>query len=114
MEDRRQNDRIDTHGAGLTAHNSVNGEAIGIIGNLSPGGMMLICNQELYPDGILQLAIKPPPGTDFAPVQMGLKVLWCTPANSPSEFWAGLETIDISQANLTALRQLLGQLDQGG
>ena len=109
MDERRQSDRIDTHSVGLTAHNSVNGEPIGIIGNLSPGGMMLITTQQLHPEGILQLTIQPPADTGCDPFQMGLKVLWCSPANTPSEYWAGLETIDISAANLATLNRLLSQ-----
>jgi hypothetical protein len=41
---------------------------------------------------------------------MGVKILWCTPANSPHEFWAGLETIDISPGDSDSLQKLLGRL----
>lgn len=114
MDDRRQNNRIDTQDAGMTAHDSINGEQIGIIGNLSPGGMMLITTQELYPDGILQLTLTPPNGCGCTPISMGLKILWSIPANSPAEYWVGLETIDINAANEAAFADLLRYLDTNG
>jgi hypothetical protein len=110
VDDRRQNDRIDTFGAGMTASNSISGDQLGIIGNLSPGGMMLITTQQLYADGILQVTVTPPPGVGCEPFSMGLKILWCIPANSPAEYWAGLETIDITAANQAALDRLLNHL----
>jgi hypothetical protein len=41
---------------------------------------------------------------------MGVKILWCIPANSPDEYWAGLETIDISDADNDSLQDLLDRL----
>ena len=43
---------------------------------------------------------------------MGMKILWCIPANSPDEYWAGLETLDISTDSRSALDSLLGYLSQ--
>lgn len=114
MDERRQDNRIDTQSVGMTVHDSINGEHIGIIGNLSSGGMMLITTQELYPDGILQLTLNPPPGCDCAPISLGLKILWSTPASSPAEYWVGLETIDINAANEAAFADLLRYLDIHG
>lgn len=110
MDERRQNDRIDAYGVGLQVINSIDGEPLGIIGNLSPGGMMLITHRQLYSDGILQLSVDAPAEAGSGPVAMGVKILWCTPANSPDEYWAGLETIDINAANRAALEKLLGYL----
>ena len=71
---------------------------------------MLITTHQLHPDGILQLTIHPPEGADCDTLQMGLKVLWCSPANTPAEYWVGLETIDISAANLASLNRLLSHV----
>ena len=58
MDDRRQSNRIDASNEGLRVINGVDGEQLGIVGNLSLGGMMLITTRrELYADGILQLQI---------------------------------------------------------
>lgn len=110
MDERRKNDRIDAYDVGLTAINEIDGQRLGIISNLSPGGMMLITTRELYADGILQLKIDLPAELGSGPISMGVKILWCTPANSPHEFWAGLETIDISPGDSDSLQKLLGRL----
>lgn len=110
MDNRRQNNRIDAHDEGLRVINSIDGELLGIVSNLSLGGMMLITKQQLYTDGILQLQIDTPSEVGCGPIPMGVKILWCTPANSPDEYWAGLENIDIGPDQLDSLQQLLDYL----
>jgi hypothetical protein len=110
VDERRKSNRIDACEMGLRAIDSLDGEPLGIIGNLSVGGMMLITNRQLFADGILQLKIEVPTGLGRAPIPMGVKILWCTPANSPDEYWAGLETIDISPADEDALQLLIAEL----
>ena len=113
MDDRRKNERVNTQGTEIQVVNSVDNEPMGIISNLSVGGMMLITKQQLFTDGVLQLRIESPSNLACPPIAMGMKILWCTPANSPDEYWAGLETIDIDPASSEALQRLLGQLDLG-
>lgn len=110
MDDRRKSNRIDAHDEGLRVSNAIDGEHIGIVGNLSDGGAMLIAGRELHAGGILQLNLEAPASLGGGIIPVGVKVLWCTPAHSPNEFWAGLETVDISAASAQALRRLLGQL----
>ena len=110
MDDRRRSNRIDAHDVRLQVINSINGEEVGTIGNLSLGGMMLISNRELYADGILQLTVLAPDELDCGPIPLGVKILWCTPANSPEEYWAGLETIDIGANASDTLSRLLDYL----
>ena len=109
-QDRRENNRIDAYDVGLRVSNSIDGESLGIIGNLSSCGMMLITRRQLVADGILQLTIDLPREMNAAPIPIGVKILWCTPANSPDEFWVGLRTIDISRAGQASLERLLDQL----
>jgi hypothetical protein len=110
VDDRRKSNRIDAHDVGLRVRNGIDNEPLGVIGNLSLGGMMLITTQQLFTDGILQLRIDPPAGYESGPISLGVKVLWCIPANSPDEYWAGLETIDINPADQEALSLLLDYL----
>ncbi len=110
MDDRRRNERIDAYHLGLAAVNDVDGKHLGVIGNLSLGGMMLIATQQLYADGVLQLKIDIPQELGSGLISVGVKILWCTPANSPQEYWAGLETIDISETDRELLQNLLDQL----
>lgn len=112
MDERRSSERIDAYQVGLAAVNDVDGEQLGVIGNLSLGGMMLIANQQLQADGILQLKIDVPEELGSGLISMGVKILWCTPANSPKEYWAGLETIDISDTDRDSLQLLLDQITE--
>ena len=110
MDERRKNDRIEAYQVGLPVISGIDSQKIGVIGNLSLGGMMLITTQELYADGILQLKIDVPAELGSELISMGVKILWCTPANSPHEFWAGLETIDLSPGDSDSLQKLLDRL----
>lgn len=110
MVERRSNMRIDALDEGLKVVNTIDGQPIGIVSNLSPEGMMLITSRQMFAGGILQLDIAPPASLHGNRISLGLKVLWCTPANSPDEYWAGLEIIDISPDGRRALQQLLTRL----
>lgn len=110
MSERRRNDRVSAYEVVLPVINGIDGQRIGEVGNVSIGGMMLIATQQLYADGILQLKIDVPAELGFGLISLGVKILWCTPANSPDEFWAGLETIDISPADRESLQHLIDHL----
>ena len=110
MDERRRNDRVSAYEVVLPVINGIDGQQIGVIGNVSLGGMMLITTRHLYADGILQLKIDVPAELGFGLIAMGVKILWCTPANSPNEYWAGLETIDIGPSDREALEHLIDHL----
>ncbi|MCB1922211.1 MAG: PilZ domain-containing protein [Gammaproteobacteria bacterium] len=110
VDDRRKSNRIDAYDAGLQVINSIDDSAMGIVCNLSAGGMMLITQRELFADGVLQLKIQTPPSLDLGDIPVGVKILWCQPANSPDEYWAGLKTIDIADADMQTLLRLLTYL----
>lgn len=110
MDERRKNDRIETHNMPLQVVNDIDGEQLGALCNLSQHGMMLALTRQLYSDGILQLKIKVPAGLGGGSISMGVRILWCTPANSPNEYWAGLQTIDIGPADRNSLQSVLERL----
>lgn len=110
MDERRGNARIKAYEVLLPVVNGIDDQEIGVIGNLSLGGMMLIGPHHLHADGILQLKIDVPAELGFGLISMGVKILWCTPANSPDEYWSGLETIDISPADRKSLQHLIDHL----
>lgn len=110
MQERRKTDRIDAHDVGLGVFNAIDGEQLGIISNLSDGGLMLITGRELFAGGILQLRIDLPVAVGPDAMLLGAKVLWCAPAHSPNEHWAGLEIIDVSDTDRDRLGKLLDYL----
>jgi hypothetical protein len=110
VDDRRRNDRVNADEVVLPVIDGIDNQEIGVIGNVSLGGMMLITTRHLYANGILQLKIDVPAQLGFGLIAMGMKILWCTPANSPNEYWAGLETIDISPDDRASLQHLIDHL----
>jgi hypothetical protein len=113
VDDRRKFTRIDAAESSLRVVNAIDGRQLGIVGNLSMGGLLLITSQqELYPSGILQLEIERPAEIGGGTIPLGVKVLWCTPAHSPESYWAGLETIDLGEPEREALASLLDYLER--
>jgi len=106
----RTDDRIDACDVGLRVVNGIDDRELGIVGNLSRGGMMLITNRELFANGILQLRLELPAQLGRDAISLGMKILWCSPASSPDEYWVGLETIDIAAADRDRLERLLDHL----
>ena len=107
-DERRNNGRINTASAGLAVHNAIDDSNIGIVGNISIGGLMLISRNPMYQDGTLQVSLRSLPGAvDADSIELGINVLWVTPANSPGEHWAGVEIIDASDEARRAYGQLL-------
>ena len=64
--------------------NTMSGEPIGQIGNLSPDGMMLIANRELRADALYQFSF-PLPIHNHAPIEIevGMHEQWWTAASTP-------------------------------
>jgi hypothetical protein len=112
VDERRKSERIEAQSAGLRVSDSIDGKEIGTVGNLSAGGMMLIANRELLPEGVLQLRIEAlPRAIADDTIALGARVLWSMPAHTPGQFWAGLETIDIDDGAHASLERLLAYLE---
>jgi hypothetical protein len=56
------------------------------------------------------VVVDPPEGAACGTISLGVKVLWCIPAHSPDEFWAGLETFDMTPESEAELLRLLAYL----
>jgi hypothetical protein len=92
--------------------NTMTGEPIGQIGNLSPTGMMLISFREVRPDALYQFSF-PIPIEHHAPIQIevGVHEQWAEPASVPGQYWAGFRIVSISADDLELLSEWV---DQGG
>lgn len=113
VDERRKSPRIEAQSAALQVNNKLDGSELGIVGNLSTGGLLLIANRELFQDGVLQLSIAAlPPELASAEIPIGVRVLWSAPANSPDQHWAGLEIIDIGADASSDLARLLDHLQR--
>lgn len=91
-------ERIDVADAMLDA-------PIGLIGNISETGMMLLGNQAMADDALYQFhfSLTDTAGTRRK-VSVGAHQLWSEPANAPGQHWIGFRFIDIGADDLAVLR----------
>ncbi len=95
----------------ILVEDAISGLSLGRIGNLSSGGMMLICSQRLHDDALYQLRFALPidENGNEAVLEVGVHEQWTEQAAIPGQFWSGLRIIDISGE---AEKQLLTWLEQ--
>ncbi len=77
--------------------NTLTGEPIGQIGNLSSDGMMLIASREIRADALYQFSF-PLHNSQGGPIEIetGMHEQWSEPASTPGQYWAGFRIISIS------------------
>lgn len=75
---------------------TMTGEVIGRIGNLSSNGMMLICSRPMTDDALYQFAFDlGGNGTATQPVVVGAHQQWCEESRIAGQYWAGFRIIDL-------------------
>ena len=91
--------------------NTMTGETVGQIGNLSPDGMMLIANREIRADALYQFSF-PLPIDNHAPIEIevGMHEQWSEPASVPGQYWAGFRFVSLSAED----QELLAEWADGG
>ncbi|MDJ0656642.1 MAG: PilZ domain-containing protein [Xanthomonadales bacterium] len=90
---------------------AMTGERIGHIGNVSAGGVMVICQIEVGEGNLYQLNFVLPEAEDPAQeFNVGAHCLWCSEAQSTGTFWAGFEIIDATEEEAEALEDIVLQL----
>lgn len=78
---------------------------IGLIGNISETGAMLLTNQPMTDDALYQLRFGVSDGAgQRREVSIGAHQLWSEPANTPGQHWVGFRFIDVGQSDLEMLR----------
>jgi len=84
--------------------NSLTGEVVGFVGNLSADGMLLIANRKLPDNALFQFHFALP-GAEDAPrrIEIGVHEQWSEPAQTAGQFWSGFRIIDIAPEDRTLL-----------
>ena len=78
---------------------------VGVIGNISETGMMLLANQALGDDALYQMRFSLTEANGGRrDVSLGAHQLWSAPASMPGHDWVGFRFIDIGPADLDVLR----------
>ena len=91
--------------------NTMTGESIGQIGNLSHDGMMLIASREIRADALYQFSfpLHPERGGPVE-IEVGMHEQWSEPASVPGQYWAGFRIISIGADD----QELLTEWCEGG
>ena len=90
---------------------TVTGERIGHIGNISETGLMIIGPAEMGDGHLYQMNFTLP--EDDGPMvtfHVGAQCLWCSQAESTGTYWAGFEIIDITDEDMEILSHIVVEL----
>lgn len=91
---------------------SMTGQPIGQLGNLSESGMLLLASAPLREDCLYQLGFSLP-DLFGRPVQfeIGAHLLWVNPINAPGQAWMGFRFLSIEDRPLDRLREWIDAPD---
>jgi len=93
----------------LSVADSMTGEVIGVIGNLSHDGMLMILNRPVQANTLYQVQFVIPDGVSNAPIEVGIHEQWIEPTeNGGGEYWGGFRIIDIAPADRERLIAYVG------
>lgn len=89
---------------------SMTGQVVGRIGNISESGMLLLAGVPLRSDALYQLRFNLAGAREPAcPIEVGAHVLWLDPGRAGDRAWAGLHFIHLSAAHRKALLGWMGR-----
>ena len=93
--------------------NTLTGDVIGRLGNLSIDGMMLVANKPVVEDGLYQLQFNLPDEYGrLHPIEVGVHEQWSEDASVPGQQWVGFRFIDIAADDAGVLRTWLDGSDR--
>ena len=94
----------------LLVTDMMTGDVMGIIGNLSHDGVMLILNRPVEADTLYQVQFRIPDDLGSDPIEVGIHEQWIEQMQSTSggEYWAGFRIIDIGPADREHLIAFVG------
>ncbi len=110
MNERRRATRKPV-GDRLTVTDTMTGEIMGIIGNLSHDGILMILHAPVLADTLYQVQFRIPDGLGGDPIEVGIHEQWIEQAQSSGggEYWAGFRIIDIDPADRERLVAFVGE-----
>lgn len=87
---------------------SISGENLGRVANLSRNGMMLICHNPLNDNALYQIRFRLPdlPGA-HPEIETGVHTMWTEQASINGQQWSGLRIISISATAAASLDRWL-------
>jgi hypothetical protein len=94
----------------VTVTDSITGQSLGHLGNLSNNGMLLIGHRTPRSEAVYQVSLPLPKHDGTAPtIEIGVQEQWHEPAATPGQVWVGYRIIAIGSADAAQLEQWLQQ-----
>ena len=110
MNDERRSAPRKPISAPIEVVDSISGENIGRVGNLSRNGMMLICHRPLRDDALYQLRFRlPNQHGATAEIETGVHTMWTEQAAINGYQWSGVRIISISGTAAESLDKRLAR-----
>ncbi len=109
MAERRKNSRVKSPQL-LPVLDANSGEQLGLLGDLSLGGLLMITTNELLIDAIYHLQILlPQPAGASNKIEFSAEVAWSESMEENGACWTGFHIIDISDYEIERIGQLIDQ-----
>ena len=100
-------------GVVIQVTNTLTGEIVGRLGNISADGMMLVASRPIAEDALYQLLLHlPDEHGRLHPIEVGVHEQWSEAANVPGQSWVGFRFIDIGPEDAAVLRDWLNGSEQ--
>jgi hypothetical protein len=95
----------------LRVVDTLSGDDMGMLVNVSQEGMMLLGDKPIVSDGVYQVSIplKSIPKEDIS-LSIGVECLWTNDADIEGKNWSGFRIIDISAHEQSMLNHMIEQL----
>lgn len=98
----------------IPVNDTIAGDNIGHIGNLSRTGMMLISRRKPVSEAIYQFRMYLPDGVGSGrSITVGVQEQWHEPASVPGQYWVGFRIIAIDEDDAQVLDQWLAPRNVG-
>ena len=92
----------------IPVNDTIAGDNIGHIGNLSRNGLMLISRRKPVDEAIYQFRMYLPDGTGSGhTITVGVQEQWHEPTSVMGQYWAGFRIIAIAEEDARALERWL-------
>jgi hypothetical protein len=93
-------------GYSIDVLDTMTGQSIGKLSNLSETGMLLILGQPLVSDSLYQLRFSlPDEAGNGRTVEVGAHELWSDEAAAPGQVWTGFRFIDVAPQDVAYIRE---------
>ncbi|KAA2285330.1 PilZ domain-containing protein [Arenimonas fontis] len=93
-------------GFSVDVTDTMTGEVVGKLSNLSETGMLLVLGRPLVDDALYQMRfLLPVEGGGMRSIEVGAHELWSDDAAAPGQVWTGFRFIDVAPDDVAFIRE---------